>query len=171
MTTNTIPFHQIGSAKPPTLPEPGSISEIFQLLERASRRLKHIQRLTVQQTGLTPSQFYILKLLWECDRRPFKELARELICSRATITGIVDTLQKNGFIQREPNPDDRRSLLAALTEKGRSLQGELPDLEVYFNQCCSGLSKEEFQTLRVLLVKLNISLESECGRPDWEIEE
>lgn len=169
MTTNTIPFHQIGSAKTPALPEPGSISEIFQLLERASRRLKHIQRLTVQQTGLTPSQFYIMKLLWETDRRPFNELARELICSRATITGIVDTLQKNGFVQREPNPDDRRSLLAALTEKGWSLQGEVPDLEVYFNQCCSGLSKEEFQTLGGLLAKLNWSLERECGSPDGNV--
>ena len=163
MAPEMIPFDSIDSAGGFDLPERGGITEVFQQLEEASRRLKTIQRLTVQGAGLTPSQFYILKLLLERDRRPFKELAEALICSRATITGIVDTLEKNGFVRREPNPDDRRSLLAALTEKGRSLLGELPDLEMYFNQCCSGLSKEEFQALGSLLLKLNMSLENECG--------
>jgi DNA-binding MarR family transcriptional regulator len=143
----------------PVNPDQVSYSQIFQQLYTAAKRLKAIHRLTVQQAHLTPSQYYILKLLWEKDKRPFKNLAEELMCSRATITGIVDNLEKAGLVHREANPDDRRSLLAALTEKGLALQSSAPDVNSIFSSCCSGLSNQEFQLLGVLLEKLNQSLD------------
>jgi DNA-binding MarR family transcriptional regulator len=59
---------------------------------------------------------------------------------------------------REPNPDDRRSLLARLTEEGRALQDSTPDLDKIFGSCCVGLAPGEFQQLGSLLIKLNNSL-------------
>jgi len=135
-----------------------SLSEIFELLDQTARNLKRIQRQTYNQAGLTPPQYAVLHLLWERDGRPFKEFAEALVCTRATITGIIDTLERKGLVERCPNPRDRRSLLATLTEAGHELQGETPSVNQMYNTCCTGLNPVEFQQLGFLLAKLNQSL-------------
>jgi DNA-binding MarR family transcriptional regulator len=138
-----------------------SIDEIFNLIDETQKKLEGIQRATMEGTGLTPSQYYILKLLWDQDNRPLKDFSAALHCSGATITGIVDTLEKNGLVSRVPNPSDRRSLLAALTKDGKTIQKKTTDLETIYNQCCNGLSEEEIQILGKLMEKLSTSLS--CG--------
>jgi len=66
----------------------------------------------IKENNLAPSQYVILNLLWEKDRCQFHELASVCCCSRSTITGIVDTLEKKGLVVRELNPEDRRSFLS-----------------------------------------------------------
>lgn len=47
-------------------------------------------------------------------------VAGALQLHQATVTGLVDKLQKQGLLERRPHPDDRRSTLAAITRLGRS---------------------------------------------------
>jgi len=138
------------------------VTDTFELLDKVARRLKEIQRLTVNEINLTPPQFQILRLLWEQDQQSFKDLAASLGCTRPTMTGIVDTLEKNGLVTRQPNPYDRRSLLVTLTEKGKVFEGSTPDLDRIYAKCCVGLSAEEFQQLAFLLEKLDQSLDCSC---------
>jgi len=138
------------------------VTEIFELLDQVAKRLREIQRLTVREVNLTPPQFQTLRLLWENDRQPFKDLAASLGCKRPTMTGVVDTLEKNGLVMRQPNPSDRRSLLVTLTQKGRDLEGSTPDLDRIYATCCVGLSIDEFEQLGSLLEKLDQSLDCSC---------
>jgi len=135
-----------------------SLSEVFELIDQTAKNLRYIQRQTVSESGLTPPQYAVLHLLWEQDERPFKEIADYMVCSRATITGIVDTLERKGLVVRKTNPEDRRSLLATLTDEGRSMQQKTPVLENIYNTCCAGLSPIELQQLSFLLNKLNDSI-------------
>ncbi len=135
-----------------------SLSKVFELIDLTAKNLRHIQRQTVSESGLTPPQYAVLHLLWERDERPFKEFADFMVCSRATITGIIDTLERKGLVERKTNPEDRRSLLATLTEEGRSMQQKTPVLENIYNTCCAGLSLIELQQLSFLLNKLNNSI-------------
>ncbi len=136
----------------------GSMPEVFQLIELAGKKLKQMQRETIKEADLTPPQYFILTLLWEEDGRPLRELAAAAHSSRATMTGIVDTLERKGLVTREPNPDDRRSLLVKLTEKGEALQESTPTLDRIFGSCCAGLEPDEIRQLSRLLKKLNESL-------------
>lgn len=135
-----------------------SFEEIFNLINQTAKRMKQIQQQTVKDADLTPAQYYIMTVLWERDDRPLKELASACNCSRATITGIIDALESKGMVCRKRHPKDRRSLLASLTDKGRALRESTPKVEKMFDNCCRGLSPEEFQELARLLTKLNNSL-------------
>ena len=135
-----------------------SLSDVFELIDQTAKNLRQIQRQTVSESGLTPPQYAVLHLLWEKDERPFKEFADFLVCSRATITGIIDTLERKGLVERKTNPEDRRSLLATLTDEGRSMQQKAPVLENIYNTCCAGLSPIELKQLSFLLNKLNNSI-------------
>ena len=137
----------------------GSMPEVFRLIELAGKRLKKIQRETIRDTDLTPPQYFVLTLLWRDDGRPLKELAAASYCSRATMTGIVDTLESKDLVTRRPNPADRRSLLVTLTDLGQSLRESTPTVDKIFRGCCTGLRPDEAHELSRLLKKLSDSLE------------
>ena len=138
------------------------VADVFPLLDQVAKKLREIQRMTVNEVNLTPPQYQTLRLLWEQDGQPFKDLAGANGCTRPTMTGIVDTLEKNGLVIRQPNPDDRRSLLVTLTKKGNDLEGSTPDLDSIYASCCAGLNVEEYQQLGLLLGKLDQTLNCPC---------
>jgi len=78
-------------------------------------------------------------------------LAEEAGVTRATMTGLIDTLEKDGLVAREPDAHDRRTIHVRLTGEGRALlEGTVPD---YF-QCIADLLRPLSQTERKQLVRL-----------------
>lgn len=75
--------------------------------------------------NITPAQFYALSVLFDDDGIKFKDMALRLNLDRSSLTGILDRMEKGGFIERRPDPDDRRSILICLTEKSKEIGPEL----------------------------------------------
>ena len=62
----------------------------------------------------------LLELNSAPDRRlRMTELGAKAVLSRERVSRVVDELERAGLVRREPNPDDRRSLFAVLTDEGR----------------------------------------------------
>ena len=72
----------------------------------------------VEQFGVTASQAMVLNFLGEEDRILPRVLRQKLQITSATMTGILDRLEKLDLIERQPHPDDRRAILVCLTEQG-----------------------------------------------------
>ena len=111
--------------------------------------------------NISEGRFGVMVLL---NREPGKpanpaELADRAQVTRATMTGLIDTLERDGFVKREHAPDDRRMMLVQLTEQGRQfLESILP---VYFrrvNTLMSELTMHERKTLVGLMGKIRQSL-------------
>lgn len=64
------------------------------------------------------------------DRGPLtpSELGDAMVVTRATVTGVVDSLERRGFVRRSPHPADRRSLLVEITPAGLTVLQELRTL-------------------------------------------
>ncbi|MHA2296411.1 MAG: MarR family winged helix-turn-helix transcriptional regulator [Candidatus Hodarchaeales archaeon] len=138
--------------------EIGSMPEVFDLVNKVTKKLDRFQRLVIRETGLTPPQYNVLSVLKESDGFQLSHLASACYSSRSTMTSLVDTLEKKGLVRREPNPKDRRSILVYLTEKGKTLKQAVPSLDLIFGSCCSGLEHDELQQLSHLLKKLEKTL-------------
>jgi DNA-binding MarR family transcriptional regulator len=136
----------------------GGITDVVELIDGLAKRFRRIQNRSTQKTNLTSPQFMILRMLWDKDGQPFKDLASGSCCSRPTITGIIDALEKKNLVKRVSNPDDRRSMLVKLTANGRGQKNTSPTIDDMFAACCGGLSQEELKTLTGLLAKLNASI-------------
>ncbi|MFX1489839.1 MAG: MarR family winged helix-turn-helix transcriptional regulator [Promethearchaeota archaeon] len=136
-----------------------NFSEIFQLINILNKKYKNLQRRVVKVESLTPPQYSILTELWKSDGKQFKELASACCCSPSTITGVIDTMEKNELVYRENNPSDRRSLLVKLTEKGKEIQSSTPPIKIILTNCCEGFTPEEAKQLTHLLNKLSDSFE------------
>jgi DNA-binding MarR family transcriptional regulator len=109
---------------------------------------------------LSPGRFTVLMLLYDkvagepLPQTP-ADLAEKAGVTRATITGLVDTLERDGMVSREHDSGDRRMMLVNLTAKGRAAIEDI--LPVHFKRMTalmSPLSESERKTLVRLLNKV-----------------
>ena len=80
--------------------------------------------------GITPVQYAVMQVLWEKDGQTGAEIGARLILDSATITGVLDRLEKLGLVERRPDRTDRRVNRICLTPKGKRQQGVLePEMD------------------------------------------
>jgi DNA-binding MarR family transcriptional regulator len=91
------------------------------LVFTAELLVKRISEL-VQPFNLTPASGLVLSILADSESPlPPNQIADRLIISRATVTGLVDSLEQRGYVRRLPHPSDRRMLLVEPTDTGRQI--------------------------------------------------
>ncbi|NVI88955.1 MarR family winged helix-turn-helix transcriptional regulator [Actinomadura sp. BRA 177] len=78
----------------------------------------------IGQHGISPVGFYLLRLLIVDDGLRPGEAAKRLVVTPATITSVVDTLERNGHVRRERSYRDRRGVMLRITDSGRRLLAE-----------------------------------------------
>ena len=90
------------------------------LLFKAQNKLKNYIRSQLAAAGVRISvvQAGILFLLKQKDGRTMTELSHILSTDNSAITGLVDRLERSGFISREMLPNDRRAFLICITPDG-----------------------------------------------------
>lgn len=80
---------------------------------------QHWGRYLAEHHGLTSAGMRVLMILLGAGNSTHRNMAERCFIRPATLTGIVDTLERDGFVSRQQNPSDRRSVQLTLTDKGR----------------------------------------------------
>ncbi len=88
---------------------------ICHLLGKTARNVTKAYRNELAAFKLTHGQFFVLVAIMEEEGLLPSELAEKTSQDRATITGLLDRLSKDGWIERRPDETDRRSLRIYLT--------------------------------------------------------
>jgi DNA-binding MarR family transcriptional regulator len=90
------------------------------LLHMVTRLNRWAEALAVQeqQADLSLRQFSALTLIQE-ESMSLGELARQLHVTPAVVTGLIDRLERRGYVHRTTGTEDRRRVLLSLTEEGR----------------------------------------------------
>jgi len=90
-----------------------------------------------------------------------RELAEQLDVKAATLTVMINRMEKNGLVRREADPMDQRVSRIYLTDKGfETLQVVRETLDRLEQQAISGLTEEELVTLRGLLARIKHNVRS-----------
>jgi len=125
------------------------------LVGRVSRRLNKITKESIMPYKLTTSQFFLLIALYEENGILISKLAEKVALDKATLTGIIDRLERDGLVERRDDPKDRRAIRVYLTPKAESLREEL--LNIYHRnnaRFLSVLSNEEKEVFERVVQKL-----------------
>lgn len=96
------------------------------LLGKAYQQVQHASKQRLAPLGVTPVQYALLRVLWERDGQTGSELGERLQLDSATITGLLDRLERADLIERRADPVDRRVNRIFATAQARHLQ---PDLD------------------------------------------
>ena len=99
--------------------------EFLSPLHKASRQLTMYLEDRTRELGVSPLEGHVLTYLRSYAPAPVGELVRVFGLKQSTFTSLLDRLERAGLIRRELNPEDRRSLLVHLTDRGRELTTRL----------------------------------------------
>ena len=94
--------------------------------------------------GVTPIQVMLLFFLQQNNVLSLTQISQGLMLENPTVTGLIDRLEKSGYVKRSDHPNDRRVYLVHLTEKGNKVAKKaLPVVKKLNEQIKEGYSKEE----------------------------
>ena len=108
--------------------------EALLALVRTSSLILKLSDRFFSQYGLTDTQFNIMMIL--SDHIPAglsqQELSEQLIVTKSNVVGLIDRLERAGYVRREAHPTDRRYNQIVLTSKGEKLEARIE--AQYFNE-------------------------------------
>src|SRR5262249_4326626 len=102
-----------------------------------------------------PREFAVLRAVGVLEGQSQQALADTLQIPRSRMVSIVDELEERGFVERRPNPADRRVRELYLTAEGRKVLGRaFAEAVAYEEQVSAGLTPEERDRLLDLLERI-----------------
>lgn len=109
--------------------------------------------------GVSAAGGLVLGILRDRGSMTPSELGERMVVTRATVTGVVDSLERRGYVRRSANPADRRSLLVELTPVGLAVVQEVRTLiHGYEKTWMAVLSDDELRAYIDLLHRVQDSV-------------
>jgi DNA-binding MarR family transcriptional regulator len=128
-------------------------------------RLKHARIHTLLEAlGLYRGQPSVLQALWEHEGLMHTELSRHLEVQPATITRMLQRMEKAGFVERRPDPEDQRVSRVYLTEAGQAVRAGVQQVwRQLEEEAFAGFSLEEQALLRCFFLRIRENLKQVTG--------
>ena len=136
------------------------VMEIMRHVKRLSSENECALQAVLEPYSLSEGRFYVLCCLFAEEIAGHKapspsEIAEQLGVTRATITGLLDGLERDGYLERRHDSADRRALTIHMATKGREvLEAFIPQQCRRSNAQMACLSPAEKQTLIALLSRI-----------------
>jgi DNA-binding MarR family transcriptional regulator/CheY-like chemotaxis protein len=138
------------------LPTMSMITRIARMVLRITD--EHFAKLGMSQTKLAVLTYLSCEPQWCASP---SALAKHCGVSRAAMTGLLDGLEQEGYVERDHHPSDRRALMITLTAKGKQfLEVIAPQDQYQLSEWMSALSDDERQKLNELIPKLTLLLQN-----------
>jgi len=139
--------------------------EALSAVRLAGRSISLLQDRWAESHGLSEGRMAVMFRLYRGGDCALGDLAGSLDTTPRNMTGLVDHLERDGLVERVPDPDDRRSVRARLTEAGKArIEGIWKEgIERQF-EVVRDMTKDDLAQLRHLCLLLVESARKELGK-------
>lgn len=97
----------------------------------------------------------VIFTLWNQDNIPIKKLVEKTSLDKATLTGIIDRLERDGYVKRIPSPEDKRATLITRTGKDEIFKSKIGDVSDQQNALFyKGFSTKEIKEFEEYLKRI-----------------
>ncbi len=139
---------------------------IGEIVNRAARLLRRLADARLGQFGLSSGYLPVVTALMEEDGLTQKALVRQAGIEQPTMVNTLARMERDGIIERRPDPVDRRSARFSLTA---SVKARLPEIraaiEALNDEAIAELTAEERTTLSRILFDMSGSIEAALRNP------
>lgn len=136
-------------------------------LHRAANAIRtHMTNTVLREADISWTGFVVLWSVWIYDGMPTWQAAESASISKATLTGVVSTLESRGWITRTTDPQDRRMIDLTLTDAGCELMETLfPQFNALEADIVSALPERKVREMTKSLRRLVKRIEDLEGSP------
>ncbi|MDK2857628.1 MAG: hypothetical protein PWQ29_1083 [Verrucomicrobiota bacterium] len=139
------------------------------VLHDTARMLRRNFNRRAQSTGLTRTQWRVLKSLHRRNGMRQSQLADLLEIQPISLTRLIDRLEKNGWVERCCDPTDRRANRIFITEKANPVLERLGEFaEETRQEACAGISEKELDQCLKILLRIHTTLAGNGESPAAE---
>lgn len=140
-----------------------SIDGVDESLISNFRRFLHewvfLQMKSVREEGLSIPQLFTLRYLYYNKDKNLSSIACFMGVSKPAVTGLINTLEKEGFVKREHNLVDRRKIEIVLTRKSLALFGKFESRSIFvIDEFLQSIPKDSLAQLNKTMVLLTEKL-------------
>ena len=140
-------------------------ADVTEAITSTYRILLHETEELLSKEGVTLAQLQVLKCVAKGPLQ-MNGISEKMLVTRPNITGLVDRLERRGFVKRATNGMDRRATVIELTPEGRSLQRKVSSkYRGFVHNALRVLTVEEQEELRRALLKLQEGMSGGRRRP------
>jgi DNA-binding MarR family transcriptional regulator len=122
-------------------------------LSVAARSVVAVYRPLLEPMGLTHPQYLVMLALWQHAPLSVRRLSELLQLDPGTLSPLLKRLEAIGYLRRERDPADERSLAITLTAEGRALRTQAEQIPPAVIQRL-GLPVEDLRTLHAALTRV-----------------
>lgn len=98
-----------------------AMAVVSNLFRAANATRNYLERTVLSRSGLSWTAFVVLWVTWIWEPIETRQIAEEGGFSKATLTGVLGTLEAKGLVQRERSEKDGRLVTVSMTDAGREL--------------------------------------------------
>ncbi len=134
---------------------------------KTERIMRMVYDRLFEKYNISEPKFFVILLLstHKEDSMALVELGKNMMVSRANMTTLIDRMIKEQLVEKHQNKNDKRSIKAHLTPKGRQLFEEIKELHMEFSERMTKvLTEEEKITLNNILKKLQSDIVSDFSK-------
>ena len=115
----------------------------------------------LQKVGISPTQHIALAHLNASGAMPQMELAAYLSTSPVSVVKLIDRMERDGWVERQPSAEDRRMKLVVPTDKAKAIWSELTSIaQATIEEAYRGISEKEINTCKKTLRRIRENLET-----------
>jgi DNA-binding MarR family transcriptional regulator len=125
-------------------------------LKATAQQMTNVLNEWLESTAGSPARFQTLALLWGAGDRwvPHQEIIAALQVKRATVSALLFSLEQDGLVRSVGDQQDRRRMLASITEKGRRVVTSAMEFNsVRLEKTLAKFSLEDLGSLQSLLTR------------------
>lgn len=122
-------------------------------LYAASKEIVRQYKPFLAELNMTYTQYITMMVMWEHKELTVKELGQYLYLDSGTLTPLLKTMEKKGWVERNRSKEDERVLNVSITESGEKLKESAVNVPIQLAECVK-LEPEEAEQLYKILYKI-----------------
>ncbi|MEC7308827.1 MarR family winged helix-turn-helix transcriptional regulator [Vibrio crassostreae] len=136
-----------------------SLESIFRLVHSLKRQMS--EQIESLDSEIAPMNIRVMKIITKKSPCTAIDIAHYLNRDKAQVTRLVNALINQELVKKSPNPEDKRSQLLILTDKGQEVMSKVSDLDRdMLKRMTKGMAEDDLEQFRKIAKEMAQNLES-----------
>ncbi|WP_210455464.1 MarR family winged helix-turn-helix transcriptional regulator [Vibrio crassostreae] len=141
------------------MPDNTSLESIFRLVHSLKRQMS--EQIESLDSEIAPMNIRVMKIITKKSPCTAIDIAHYLNRDKAQVTRLVNALINQELVKKSPNPEDKRSQLLILTNKGQEVMSKVSDIDRdMLKRMTKGMAEDELEQFRKIAKKMAQNLEN-----------
>lgn len=146
------------------MPDQDEALELWQTIRTIYRTALRKLNARLAQEGITFPQYSVILALGRHGPMQMNRLGEFMLVAPANVTGLIDRMERKGYVRRRRDPEDRRLYVVELTDLGAKIFRSISSrFRQYARGLSSSLTDEELKSALEALRKVRDAVEGETG--------